>query len=115
MTSGPDLSAPAPGRAGLADLRAPARRTAGPGGPGRRSALCLEWLDELPGEEQRSRRGRAVLLDRDRPAVQAGTPCRIAAGGEPCAAGQDIPDRQHDAEVDAPILSRVMQPVVCRA
>src|SRR5580658_2199408 len=43
------------------------------------SASGLEWLDELAGEEQQGRAGRVVLLDRDRPAVEAGAPDTIAA------------------------------------
>jgi RND superfamily putative drug exporter len=61
------------------------------------SVLGPERLDELPGHKQQNGSRPVVLLDRDRPSVQAGTPGRRGAGGEPRAAGQDVPDRQHDA------------------
>jgi transcriptional regulator with XRE-family HTH domain len=79
------------------------------------SAPGLERLDELLGHEQQDRSGRVVLLDRDRPAGQAGTPRAGGAGRERRAAGQHVPERQHDAEVGALNVGRVVKPVVRRA
>jgi GH15 family glucan-1,4-alpha-glucosidase len=79
------------------------------------SAPGLEWLHELLGEQQQRRPARVVLLDRDRPSGQAGASHGIAAGGEHRAAGQHVPDRQHDAEVGALDVRGMVQPVIGRA
>jgi hypothetical protein len=65
------------------------------------SALRLERLDELFGEKQQGESRRIVLLDRNRPSVEAGAPRVLTPGREPRPADQGVPDRQHDAEVDA--------------
>src|SRR5580693_1130157 len=76
------------------------------------SALGLEWLDELAGHQQQCRGRRAILLDRHRPAVEAGASDRVAAGGEVSPPGEHVPDREHDAEVGILGVGVVVQPVV---
>ena len=62
-----------------------------------------------PARSTRARPGSGLLLDRDRPSVQAG------AGREPRTARQHVPDRQHDAEVDVLDVRCAVEPVVGRA
>lgn len=110
-----DLIAALPARAELADLRVPARNTAGRWDPLYRSASCLEWFDEPFGREVA---GPAPPNRPARPRL-ASRPGRSApaypAAGEPGTAGQDAPDRQHDTEIDALGVRCVVQPVVAGA
>jgi hypothetical protein len=92
-------------------MQVTSERSVGPAG----RALGLEGLNELLGHEQQRPPGWVVLLDGDRPAVQAGAARGAAAGREPGTAGQHVPDGQHDAEVDGLVVPGVMQPVVGRA
>ena len=74
--------------------------------------MRLEGLDQLFGEEQRKRMRRGILLNRDWPAVETSAAYDVAAGREPCAPREDIPDGEHDAEVGVLDIGRVVQPVV---
>ena len=61
----------------------------------RRISPGLERLGELPGHEQQHRPGRAVLLDRHRPAVEPGAGQAVAAGREPGVAAEQRHQRDH--------------------
>jgi hypothetical protein len=53
-----------------------------------RSVTGLERLGQLAGDEQQGRRPAGVLLDRNRPSVQASAARGVMAGGERREAGR---------------------------